>query len=246
MKKSKKLFTTGVLIVVITAIFISGAFAQEEVCNWYKTFDFCDYGECVNKCWNNPDTIRNCRWEMVLDCSYEYKECTPVCTGSISADPQQVPCPPTGDVGGSTWIRWSTQNCHYDGVEVRVVDVNGLEKSFATGVANGSQNDWILANETVKFELYGKNRSVLLDSVTVTGVPIPPTDINIGSTYASGNNNTVKLYGITPSGGCKSGFATCSGDWWVDPCNWASYCSTEWEWNPINFFYVDDFYCSCN
>lgn len=61
----------------------------------------------------------------------------------------------------------------------------------------------------------------------------------IGNSYASGYNNTVFLYGLN-NGTCTYVEALClRGYWWVDPCNWDSYCSTGWSFAsyPVNSSY---------
>lgn len=61
-----------------------------------------------------------------------------------------------------------------------------------------------------------------------------PNVINIKSEFAKGDNSRVILCG-RKNGVSLSGIATCSGNWWVDPCNWESECSTGWEYNPKDY-----------
>ncbi len=68
----------------------------------------------------------------------------------------------------------------------------------------------------------------------------------IGNASSSGFNNKVHFYGMQ-NGQCTHGYATCRGNWWVDPCNWTSGCDTGWEWDPANYYPDDPVHCTgCN
>ena len=65
-----------------------------------------------------------------------------------------------------------------------------------------------------------------------------PEYMDIGSQNSQGRNNEVKFIGIE-NGVVKEGKGICRGDWWIDPCNWKSECSTGWEYDPADYKTVD-------
>ncbi len=86
-----------------------------------------------------------------------------------------------------------------------------------------------------------------IDVTKTIQLPRPdPAYVYIGNSYAFGYNNKVLFYGMS-DGTCTRGYATCRGDWWVNPCNWTSGCSTGWEWLQADFYPVSSQYCGgCN
>ncbi|MGA1540651.1 MAG: cellulase family glycosylhydrolase, partial [Chthoniobacterales bacterium] len=96
-------------------------------------------------------------------------------SGQITANPEVVMIP-AGASSGSTSISWTTVNCA--AAQVTVTAAGGEEQVF--GEATSFQNavaPWIGLN-TFTFRLYGDlTRTLLLDSVVVTGVPAPTGSI---------------------------------------------------------------------
>jgi hypothetical protein len=95
--------------------------------------------------------------------------------GQITANPQVV-IVPAGASSGTTSISWTTVNCA--AAQVTVTAVGGAEQDF--GDATSFQNavaPWI-GLTTFTFRLYGdRTRTLLLDSVVVTGVLAPSGSI---------------------------------------------------------------------
>jgi hypothetical protein len=96
-------------------------------------------------------------------------------SGQITANPQVV-IVPAGASSGTTSISWTTVNCA--AAQVTVTAVGGAEQLF--GDATSFQNavaPWI-GLTTFTFRLYGdRTRTLLLDSVVVTGVLAPSGSI---------------------------------------------------------------------
>jgi len=111
-------------------------------------------------------------------------------SGQITAHPEVVIIPP-GASSGTTAISWTTVNCA--AAQVTVSSPGGTEQLFgdATSFQN-SQAPWI-GLTTFTFRLYGdRTRTLLLDSVVVTGVPAPsgsitanPLSFNLASVDAT-------------------------------------------------------------
>jgi hypothetical protein len=111
-------------------------------------------------------------------------------SGQITANPQVV-IVPAGASSGSTSISWSTRNCA--AAQVTVTAAGGTEQLF--GDATSFQNSvapWI-GLTSFTFRLYGdRTRTLLLDSVVVTGVRSPsgsitavPVTFNLPTTDAT-------------------------------------------------------------
>jgi hypothetical protein len=109
--------------------------------------------------------------------------------GQITANPEVAFVPPGG--AGTTLISWSTINT--ESAQVTVQATGGEEQTF--GDATSFQNSpapWI-GLTTFTFRLYGdRTRTLLLDSVVVTGVPAPsgsitatPLSFNLASAEAT-------------------------------------------------------------
>lgn len=107
--------------------------------------------------------------------------CAP--SGWIAANPELVFVPAGGS--GTTRISWSTTNCA--NAQVTVQSTGGAENLFGDATSfQDSPAPWI-GLTAFTFRLYGDlTRTLLLDSVTVTGVPAPT-----GSLTASPMNYTL-------------------------------------------------------
>jgi hypothetical protein len=79
--------------------------------------------------------------------------------------------------------------------------------------------------------------------ITGEGGAPAPTFINIYGDTSSGRNNMVQFVG-KQQGNCVRGLATCTGAWWINPCNWTSYCSSGWAYHPDNYYHVNS--CDCD
>jgi len=96
-------------------------------------------------------------------------------SGQITANPETVIIP-AGASSGSTLISWTTVNCA--AAQVTVSSPGGAEQLFGDAVSfQGAAAPWI-GLTTFTFRLYGdRTRTLLLDSVVVTGVPAPSGSI---------------------------------------------------------------------
>jgi hypothetical protein len=66
-----------------------------------------------------------------------------------------------------------------------------------------------------------------------------PGYVNIGHNSGNGVNNSVEFLGCYNNQEMH-GYATCLGDWWVNPCAWTSSCSTGWDYNPNDYYYTGE------
>jgi hypothetical protein len=96
-------------------------------------------------------------------------------SGQITANPETVTIP-AGASSGSTLISWTTANC--TAAQVTVTSTGGTEQLFGDAVSfQGAAAPWI-GLTTFTFRLYGdRTRTLLLDSVVVTGVLAPSGSI---------------------------------------------------------------------
>ena len=122
-------------------------------------------------------------------------------SGQITADPEVVFVPSGGQ--GTTLISWATTNCA--NAQVTVQSAGGTENLF--GDATSFQNSpapWIGLN-SFTFRLYGdRTRTLLLDSVVVTGVPAPTGSISASPmtfTLATSDGTFSTTLSWTTSGG---------------------------------------------
>ncbi len=122
-------------------------------------------------------------------------------SGQITADPEVVFVPSGGQ--GKTLISWTTTNCA--NAQVTVQSAGGEEQTFveATSWKNASA-PWIGLN-SYTFRLYGDlTRTLLLDSVVVTGVPAPTGSISASPrtfTLATSDGTFSTTLSWTTSGG---------------------------------------------
>jgi hypothetical protein len=96
-------------------------------------------------------------------------------SGQITASPEVVIIP-AGALSGSTLISWSTANCA--SAQVTVTAAGGTEQFFGDSISfENAEAPWI-GLKTFTFRLYGdRTRTLLLDSVVVTGVRPPSGSI---------------------------------------------------------------------
>ena len=72
-----------------------------------------------------------------------------------------------------------------------------------------------------------------------TAIASEPSYVYVDQPYMHGSNNTIEMIGLQ-NGIPYHGKAVCRGDWWIRPCEWESYCSTVWEYDPKDFYPVSD------
>jgi len=97
-------------------------------------------------------------------------------SGQITANPEMVVIP-FGASSGSTFISWSTVNCA--AAQATVTAAGGTEQTFGDRVSfQNAEAPWI-GLKSYTFRLYGdRTRTLLLDSVVVTGVRPPSGSIS--------------------------------------------------------------------
>jgi|GEM_PF-4648878 len=67
-----------------------------------------------------------------------------------------------------------------------------------------------------------------------------PSYVYVDQPYMEGHNNIVEFCGINKKGVPRHGKAICRGDWWIKPCEWKSYCSTGWEYDPDDYYPIEE------